>query len=221
MYDYMDGEKMSFMSAFKNNPSGIGEIDEYDVIRALVSHRFREQLNLSDQMIDRMRKSELMSLPEGAMYEIVDKHFKLRMQGRLNREIFYLIEAQRPNIGSGIMPRPLNLESYVKYRVNIEHEYGERLTQRFIGLAIHFCHMYLESSGEQSKGEIPINKIRCKICEKEKEEKDFLPIYLKNKKYVCRSCDRLGIGHRFFRASFILLGIILFWILAVYLIYFH
>ena len=201
------------MDAFEN-PFGRGGPDEYDVIRALALHRN----SVDVEIIDRMEKSELMALPEGTIFKIVETHFKLKNQSFSDREIFSWIEAQRSEFGSGIIPNPLDLESYVKYRVNIEQEHGVRLSEQFIGLAVHYCNMYLESLGEQSS-EIPTAKIRCELCKKEKEEKDFLPIFLKHKKYICRSCDQPSIALRFFRALCVLLAMVLFSILVVYFLY--
>ncbi len=204
------------MDVFEN-PFGRGGPDESDVIRALILHRN----SVDREIIDRMEKSDLMSQPEGTIFKIVETHFKLKNQSYSDQEIFAWIEAQRSEVGSGRMPKPLNLESYVRYRVNIEQEQGIRLSEQFIGLAVHFCNMYLGSLEERSKCEIPINKIRRKICEQEKEEKDFLPNYLIYKNYICLSCDKPSIALRFFRALCILLGMVLSSILVVYFFYVH
>lgn len=204
------------MDAFEN-PFSRGGPDECDVIRALALHRN----SVDVEIINRMEKSELMSQPEGTIFKIVETHFKLKNQSFPDQDIFSWIEAQRYEFGTGIMPKSLDLESYVRYRVNIEQEHGVRLSEQFVGLAVHFCNMYLESLEEQSKYEIPINKIRCKICEKEKEEKDFLPIFLKNKNYICRSCVRPSFAFLFFRALCIMLAMVLFSLLAAYFFYIY
>jgi len=204
------------MDVFEN-PFGRGGPDESDIIRALMLHRN----SVDREIIDRMKKSELMLQPEGIIFKIVETHFKLKNQSYSDQEIFAWIEAQRSEFGSERMPKALDLESYVRYRVNIEQEQGITLSDKFIDLAVHYCNMYLESLGEQLKSEIPINKFRCKICEQEKEEKDFLPIFLKHKNYICRSCNQPSIALRFFRALCVLLGVVLFTILAVYFLYFH
>ena len=185
--------------------------DEYDVIRALVLHHFRSHPSIGEQMVKRLGESELMSLPEATIFKIVETHFRLKKQGRPDQEIFSSIEARRSKIGSGIMPKPLNLESYVKYRLDIEHGHKERLSQQFIGQAIRFCQKYLKWLG---------SKIRCDICKREKEEKDFLPIYLKNKVYICRSCDHSGIRHRLFRTGLKLVGMVFLGIVLLYVLIF-
>jgi len=204
------------MDVFEN-PFGRGGPDESDVIRALILHRN----SVDREIIDRMEKSDLMSQPEGTIFKIVETHFKLKNQSYSDQDIFVWIDAQRSEFGSERMPRALDLESYVRYRVNIEQEQGITLSDKFIGLAVHYCNMYLESLGEQSKSEIPINKFRCKVCEQEKKENDFLPISLKHGNYICRSCDQPSIALRFFRALCILLGMVLSSILVVYFLYVH
>jgi hypothetical protein len=127
----------------------IGKHDECDVIRALIIHRLGGSPDFDEKMIKRMGKTQLMLSPESAIFEIVETVYKFRKYGRQVPEILAWIEVQRSKNGReimpsrGIMPKPLNLESYIEYRVDIEH--GERLSQKFIAEAIRICHKFLES----------------------------------------------------------------------------
>lgn len=185
--------------------------DEYDVIRALVLHHFRKHPDIGEQMVDRLGESEFMALPEATIYRIVETHFRHKRLGHPDHEIFSWIEARRSEIGSGIMPEPLDLESYVKYRLDVEYGSRERLSQQFIGQAIRFCQKYLNTQGL---------KIHCEICKKVKEEKEFLPIYLKNKVFICRSCDHPEIGQRLIWPGFKLVGVGILWVLLIYALIF-
>jgi hypothetical protein len=54
-----------------------------------------------------------------------------------DQEIFEAIEAHRSMFDDkGIMPSPLTLSSYIKYRLEVEHSHGVPISSEFIDEAI-------------------------------------------------------------------------------------
>src|SRR5690606_12556195 len=78
---------------------------------------------------------KLAGLPESTVVTIVETYAILSKQGVAAEDIFQRIEAHRsPTMGSGDMPEPLTLDSYTRYRVNLEHQ-DLPIPDRFIARA--------------------------------------------------------------------------------------
>jgi hypothetical protein len=113
--------------------------DKNDLIRFLIKKRVQQnsELNMNDNKIDSLDGMMLAGMPEGTIVAIVELYAKLKGTGTPDKEIFEQFEAMRP--GSGEMPSPLNLNSYISYRLRLEHEDGMGLTDEFISESIKIC----------------------------------------------------------------------------------
>ena len=75
--------------------------------------------------VDALPEEILMGLPEATLFWIVENYWLHKKQGFGDKDTFQAIENHRSNLGeAGILPAPLNLENYVKYRVKLEHQEG-------------------------------------------------------------------------------------------------
>ena len=74
--------------------------------------------------VDSMPEKILMGLPEATLFWIVENYWLHKKQNFEDNYTFQAIEEHRRNMTgtAGILPVPLNLENYVKYRVKIEHQ---------------------------------------------------------------------------------------------------
>lgn len=120
---------------------GGGRSDKEDLIRGLVKKRIREDplagnLGYDENMVDSLGTKELMGIPEAAIVTIVETYALSLKSGAPEEAILNHIENHRSQIGSGTLPNPLNLESYIKYRIEIEHGHGAPISEKFISDAI-------------------------------------------------------------------------------------
>lgn len=87
--------------------------------------------------IDNLTELELLGLPEATVVCIIETFTLLKTHGKRDEEALHAIEEHRASFGdSGPLPRPLTLESYVKYRVQLEHSHGLGLTDDCLSTAI-------------------------------------------------------------------------------------
>ena len=111
---------MGFFKSIFGGPEG--KISKKELIRKLVKMRINRPAlfsnDVSEQDVDRMGVIMLNSLPEGTIVTIEETYIKLSQQGYSDQEIFYKLDSGRP--GSGIMPSPLTLSSFINYRLDIE-----------------------------------------------------------------------------------------------------
>jgi len=126
---------------FLKKPFGGGSSNKEDLIRNLVKKRIKEDplaeiLGYDESMVDSLETMELMGIPEAAIVTIVETYALSLKNGAPEDAIFNHIENHRSQIGSGTLPNPLNLESYIKYRIEIEHDYGAPISEKFISDAI-------------------------------------------------------------------------------------
>ncbi len=120
---------------------GGGRLDKEDLIQGLVKKRIREDplaesLGYDESMVDSLGTMELMGIPEAAIVTIVETYALSLKSGAPEEAILNHIENHRSQIGSGTLPNPLNLESYIKYRIEIEHGHGAPISEKFISDAI-------------------------------------------------------------------------------------
>lgn len=86
---------------------------------------------------------ELMGSPEATVVTIVETYLELHHQGVPDDEIFEAIERHRQTTGRGQLPKPLNLDSYIKYRLRIEHRSRKRMNNEEIDFAIFAARNFL------------------------------------------------------------------------------
>ena len=108
-----------------------------EFIKLLLRQRL-EADGVFEQWLDefnQMTEFQVMGTPEATLVTIVETYSELRRRGGLTDEaIFTAIERHRstPTEG-GHLPNPLTLQSYVFYRVELEHGHGElRITDRYV-----------------------------------------------------------------------------------------
>jgi len=109
-----------------------------DLIRTLIKRRFLETgiLDEYSRDVDSLSKVQLYGTPEATILVIVKSYATLKKGGAPDDEIFALIEAHRAAAGTGPLPNPLTLQSYVTYRVALEHSHGAPISHDFIAEAI-------------------------------------------------------------------------------------
>lgn len=118
-----------------------GGSSKEDLIRNLAKKRVREdsmasQMGFDEGMVNSLGTMQLLGLPEAAIVTIVETYALSLKSGASDEAILNHIENHRSQIGSGILPSPLNLESYIKYRIEIEHSHGAIISKEFISEAI-------------------------------------------------------------------------------------
>ncbi len=87
--------------------------------------------------INELPETILMSLPEATIVTIVETWAILKAQGVPEEDILKRIEAHRSSLGDyGDLPKPLTLENYIKYRLNLELGPNVPLSEEFIDYAI-------------------------------------------------------------------------------------
>lgn len=89
-------------------------------------------MGFDEHMVDSLGMMQLAGLPESTVVTIVETYAMLKKHDASDQEIFQRIEAHRSSIGSGEMPRPLNLASYIQYRLDLEHSHGIPISEEFI-----------------------------------------------------------------------------------------
>jgi len=112
-----------------------------DLIKSLAKKRIKEDplaksKGFNESMIDALSTMELMSIPEAAIVTIIETYALSLKSGAPEEAILNHIENHRSQLGAGAVPSPLNLESYIKYRIKIEQEHGEPISEQFISRAI-------------------------------------------------------------------------------------
>lgn len=87
---------------------------------------------------DSMTEMMVMGTPEAAIVTIAETYAMAKRKGWEDKAIFAAIEQHRSQIGSGTLPSPLNLRTYIRYRLDIEHKTdgGIELTEEFVQSAI-------------------------------------------------------------------------------------
>lgn len=118
-----------------------GGSSKEDLIRNLAKKRVREdpmasQMGFDEGMVNSLGTMQLLGLPEAAIVTIIETYALSLKSGAPEEAILNHIENHRSQIGSGTLPSPLNLESYIKYRIEIEHSHGAPISKEFISEAI-------------------------------------------------------------------------------------
>jgi hypothetical protein len=122
------------------------------LIRELVKKRIKDNPHIYSILkmvggdpyteIDNMTEDRLLCFPEGSIVTIVETFSVLKSKGVPEREIFEYIEEHRSSISGhkGVLPTPLTLINYIKYRVPLEIEHAEHrgflISDKFIEEAV-------------------------------------------------------------------------------------
>lgn len=123
---------------------GGGRPRKSELIRNLAKQRVRDDpmaaaMEFDERMVDTLGTMQLAGLPESTIVTIVETYATLKKHGVSDGEIIQRIEAHRSSIGSGELPRPLNLDSYIQYRLELEHSHGAPISEEFVTDAIRVC----------------------------------------------------------------------------------
>jgi hypothetical protein len=116
---------------------GDGTPSKNDLIKSLAKERIKTDPSFysrgySESMIDSLGTILLMGAPEATIVTIVETYALSQQSGASEEAILNHIENYRSQIGAGSMPVPLNLETYIKYRIEIEHSHGAPISEQFI-----------------------------------------------------------------------------------------
>ena len=106
---------------------GSRESKKWETIKEGVIKRFsgyQELMKMSGESsrLPKISKEQLLGTPEATIITIVENYYQGMNHGLSEHETFQRIEMHRSMGGSGIMPDPVNLESYVNYRMGIEYK---------------------------------------------------------------------------------------------------
>jgi hypothetical protein len=118
-----------------------GGVDKNALIKDLVRLRVRNdplaaQMGFNESDVERLSGFQLAGLPEATIATIVETWSTLKKRGVAQAMIFAQIELHRSRIGSGPLPNPVTLASYVQYRLEIEHSDGAPMDPLFIDAAV-------------------------------------------------------------------------------------
>ncbi len=102
------------------------------LIRALAKKRVATDtaaamFGATPDAIEALPLEMLMGLPEATIVSIVEAWTQGKSQGIPEEHVFQLIEAHRSMVAEGTMPEAPTLQSYVNYRVALEHGHGAPL----------------------------------------------------------------------------------------------
>lgn len=120
-----------------------------DIIRTLIKRRILETgiLDEFSRDVDSLNSAQLYGTPEATILVIVETYAMLKKRDTQDGEIFARIEAHRASAGTGQLPQPLTLESYVAYRIALEHSAGAPISQDFIAEAVAVCRAFFHCPG--------------------------------------------------------------------------
>lgn len=129
-----------------NQSKSFSDDKTYNLIRTLLKQRIYSDPLLKNQYmsgnvpkVESLPEIVLLGLPEGTIVTIVETYFAKKKDSSPSDEVvLYSIEKHRKILfpESRIMPTPLTLSSYIKYRLKIEHPHGVGITNESIDAAI-------------------------------------------------------------------------------------
>lgn len=121
------------------------KVDKTALIKALAMKRASKDPEMSglgfEDDILRLNRIKVLGLPEAKIVGIVETYTRLKKEGADSLTIIEMIEDHRSNIAlggtpGGIMPEPLTLRSYIKYRVALETQGLRPVDEEFIDYAM-------------------------------------------------------------------------------------
>jgi hypothetical protein len=119
-----------------SNLFGVGRTKE-GLIRALAKKRVAsdpsaEVFGVTPAAIEALPLEMLMGLPEATIVMIVEAWSQGKAQSIPEDQVFELIEAHRSMAAEGEMPPSPTLESYITYRVSLEHSDGIPISEAHV-----------------------------------------------------------------------------------------
>jgi hypothetical protein len=116
---------------------GLPAEQKYGLIRKFLDKRIKENLLLrSLGSVQSMSDVEVIGTPEGTIVTIVESFRVMRELGMSDDAIFAAMEAHRASLGRGRMPRNVDLTQYVRYRLRLDHNTGQQLTDDQISMVV-------------------------------------------------------------------------------------
>lgn len=111
---------------------------KFDLIRELIKERFLEDplatsMGSTLEIIDQQPNEILIGTPEGTVVTIIESYLALRDAGTPLAETILTIEQYRNKVITGEMPLSASLNTYIKYRVKLEHGDGPPISWSSIG----------------------------------------------------------------------------------------
>ena len=122
-----------------------GGVDKKALIKNLIKYRVQNDSILAskypkefnEEMVNSLSGFKLLGFPEATIVTIVETWSNLSKKGVPEDEIFFKIERHRSRLFfGGQLPSPLSLETYIKYRLNVEHSTGVPIADKFVTAAI-------------------------------------------------------------------------------------
>jgi hypothetical protein len=127
-----------------------GGVDKGALTRELLKLRIRidpnsVRMGVSESMADSLSGAQLAGAPEASIVAIVQSYVLSKKHGGSDAEIFRSIESHRSLLfPRSTMPSPLNLKSYIKHRISIEHPTAIGMTDAFVESAIEISRKAFE-----------------------------------------------------------------------------
>lgn len=121
-------------------------MDKEEYIKRMIKRRvsITPGLFIDNRTIDRLSGLELYSMPESTIVSIVELYVGLKNMNIPDKEIFQQFELMRP--GSGRIPLPLNLKTYVYYRIQLEHNDNSGLNRSYVNSAVDASYSFFANN---------------------------------------------------------------------------
>ena len=130
---------LMFSVALTVRPPDVRAMTKAELIRALLRERL-EILGVFDKFRAEFESTPdvaLMGVPEATIVVNVESYVALKRQGWDDGAIFARIEAHRATLGAtGVPPSPLTLETYIEYRLKLDHSEDTPIPGGFVRRAI-------------------------------------------------------------------------------------
>lgn len=101
---------------------------------------------VTPDMVDQKSDEDVLGTPEASIVTIVESYIQLDQLGFPESESLTRIENHRSVIGADIMPTPLTLCSYIKYRVSLEYANSAPISDASLEHSIRVAREYFGSA---------------------------------------------------------------------------
>ena len=123
-----------------------------DLIRELFRKRLQSDpaarsAGFPPSLADSLSLQELLSLPEAGIVTNVETYLTLKQRGVHDQDIFAMIEEHRSVMACGEMPSNCTLRTYIRYRVTLETEGRQPISDDFVEAAIGESLAYFSEHG--------------------------------------------------------------------------
>ncbi len=118
-----------------------------DLIRGLLKARLEsdtmaKMAGVTPDLVDQQSNEDVLGAPEASILTIVESYVQLSRLGFPESEILRRIEKHRSMIGADIMPSPLTLRSYIRYRVSLEYAHTATVSDASLDSSIRAAREY-------------------------------------------------------------------------------